>query len=168
MALGDDPALLVGVNQRGDRRNIETRLDPVAFEQLEDARHADAIAVLAPGEAPDRLAAVAQIAGLMIAVEGQRHRAARGARPLTRAQRASGAHPLDQLLPMRVRPLPGFEIGFRSGHGLSPGASAPTKRMLGAVERRDSNSRPSAPHDHTGGLPPIADRNFGGPTSQKS
>ena len=34
MALGDNPALFVGVEQRGDRRYVEARLDPIALEQL--------------------------------------------------------------------------------------------------------------------------------------
>ena len=117
VALGDDAALLVRVDQRGDRRHVERRLDAVAVEQFQDARHADPGAELAPGEPADRLAAVAQIAGLVIAVERQRDRAARAARPFARPQRPAGAHPVDQLAPVLLRPLPGFEIGFRSVHG---------------------------------------------------
>ena len=37
---GDDAALLVGVDQRRDRRHVECCLDAVAFEQFQDARHA--------------------------------------------------------------------------------------------------------------------------------
>ncbi len=82
VAFGDNPALLLGMQQRGHGRHVETRIDAVFFQKLQDARHADAVAVLAPGQAADRFAAVAQIAGLVVGVEGQRHCAARTARPL--------------------------------------------------------------------------------------
>src|SRR3954447_9512355 len=109
MALGDDAALLFRVDQRGDRGHVEGRLDPVTLQQLEDARHPDPIAELAPGEPADRFAALAQIAGLVIAVEGERDRATRPARPFARPQGLAGAHSVDQLTPMLLRPLPGFE-----------------------------------------------------------
>ena len=93
MPLGDDAALLVGVDQRRHRRDVERRLDAVALEQLQDARHRDPGAVLAPGHPPDRLAAVAQFVGFMIAVERQRDRAARAARPFARPQRSARRAP---------------------------------------------------------------------------
>src|SRR5689334_1070061 len=116
VTLGDDAALLVGMDQPDDRWNVERRLDAVPFEQFEDARHRDPRTVLAPGQPPDRLTAVAQLVGLMVAVERQRNRAPRTAGPFARPQKRPGAHPVDQPAPMLVRPLPRFAIGFRSAH----------------------------------------------------
>src|SRR5207248_8578510 len=90
MPFGDDPALLVWVEQRGDGGDVEAGLDPVLFQDLQNPRHTDPITVLAPCQAPDRLAAVAQIARLMVAVEGQRDGAPRAARPFGRSQLTSG------------------------------------------------------------------------------
>src|SRR6267154_3175006 len=137
VALGDDAALLVGVDQRGNGRDVKCRLDVIAFEQPEDARHAHPVAELAPGKPPDRLAAVAQIAGLMVAVEGQRDRAARPARPCRRAQRPSGPHPRDELAPMLLGPLPGFEIGFGGVHGLSLGDRGSKNGRSGEIRTHD-------------------------------
>src|SRR5262249_15138591 len=135
VSLGDDAALLIGMNERRHGRDVERRLDAVALEQLQDARHPDAIAVLPPGEPADRLAAVAQLIRLMVAVKGQRDRAARAARPARRAQRPPGAHPRHQLAPMLFRPLPGFAIGLGGvggAHGLSCDDAGP-REMVGAV-----------------------------------
>ena len=77
----DHAALLVRIGQGRDRRHVEGRLDVVALEHLQDARHADPVAVLAPGHAADRLAAVAELVGLVIRIEGQREGATRAARP---------------------------------------------------------------------------------------
>ncbi len=109
VTLGDDPALLLGVQQCRHRRHIKARLDPVLFEHLQNARHADPVAVLAPGEPPDRFPAVAQIGSLVVAVERQRHRAARAPRPFGGPQGPPGAHPVDQPAPMLLRPLPRFQ-----------------------------------------------------------
>src|SRR5205807_4390829 len=100
------PALLVGMQERGDRRYIERGRHAVALEQLEDARHADPVAELPPAHPAKRLAAIAQLVGLMIAVEGKRQRAARATLPALRAQRAPGAHVVDDTAPMLLRPLP--------------------------------------------------------------
>src|SRR5215469_1279 len=137
MALADDAALFVGVQQRRDRRYEKRRLDLVFVQELEDARHADPRAHLAPGEPADRLAALAQIAGLMIAVERQRHRAARAARPFRRPQRLAGAHPVDQLAPMRLRPLPRFEIRMRpfGAHEYSLRGEGMARREMVGAER---------------------------------
>ncbi|MNC85710.1 hypothetical protein D3C83_13220 [compost metagenome] len=120
VALGDDAALLVGMQQRGDRGHVKAGLHVVAPEQIEDARHPDPRAELAPGEPADRLAAFPQIAGFVVAVEGQGDRAARAAGPLLGPQRAARAHPVDQAAPMRLGPLPRFEIGFGSRHRCLP------------------------------------------------
>src|SRR5437016_14133622 len=109
---GDDAALLVGVNKRGDGGHIERRLHVIALKQLQDARHANPVAELPPGEPSDRLAAVAQVAGFMVAIERQRDGAARAAWPSRRTQGAAGPHPPNELSPMLLRPLPRFESGF--------------------------------------------------------
>src|SRR5271154_2540349 len=125
VAFGDNPALLVRVEQRGHRRHVKAGLDPVFFEHLQNSRHAHPAAILAPGEPADRVAAIAQIAGLVIAVERQGYRAARPARPLRRPQAAPGADTLDALAPLLLGPLPGFEIRFASVHAVFlVGASA--------------------------------------------
>ena len=69
VSLLDHPALLVRVEQGGDRRHVERCAGAVALEHLEDARHADAVAELAPAHPADRLATLAQLIGFMIAVE---------------------------------------------------------------------------------------------------
>src|SRR5215472_11188440 len=92
VALGDDAALLVGVEERGDGGDVEGRLDAVTPEDLQDARYADAVAELAPGEAADRLGAVAHLVRLMVAVEGERDGAARPVLPRFGAKRAAGAN----------------------------------------------------------------------------
>src|SRR5262249_32809413 len=79
-------------------------------------RDADPIAVLAPGQAADRFAAIAQVAGLVVGIERQRDRASRAARPLDRPQLASRPDAIDELAPMFLRPLPRFEIGIGSAH----------------------------------------------------
>ena len=109
VAFGDHPALLVGMEQRGDGRHIEGRRHVVFLQQLEDARHADPVAVLAPGHAADRLAALAQLVGFVIGVERDREGAARAVLPGLRPQRAAGAHLVDQLAPVLLRPLPGLQ-----------------------------------------------------------
>ena len=81
VAFGDDAALLVGIEQRGHGRHEEARFDVVPLQSVEDARHALAVAVLALRQPADRLAALAQLVGLVVGVERERHRAARAARP---------------------------------------------------------------------------------------
>ena len=112
MPFGHDPALLVGVEQRGDGGDIEARLDTVLFQDFQNPRYAYPIAVLAPRQAPDRLAAVAQIAGLVVAVEGQRDGAPRAARPFGRPQLTPGADAVDELAPVFLGPLPRFEVAL--------------------------------------------------------
>src|ERR1700730_8277639 len=118
MALGDHPALLVGMEQRGDRRHVEGRRRRMALENLEDARHALPVAELAPAHAAERLAALAQLVGLVVAVEGERERAARAVLPRRRAQAPPGAHVVDEAAPMLLRPLPRFQIASRFVHGV--------------------------------------------------
>ena len=69
VAFGHHPALLFGMEKCCHRGHIKRALDTVFFEQLEDSWYAYPIAELAPGQAPDRLAAVTQVAGLVITVE---------------------------------------------------------------------------------------------------
>src|SRR5262245_63247743 len=106
MALGDDASLLIRVEQRRDSRHVEGCLDPVTVEKLQNARYADAVAVLAPRHSANRFAAVAQVARLMVAVEGQGHRASRPAFPRLRSKASARPHLVDELAPMRFRPLP--------------------------------------------------------------
>src|SRR5437588_7158268 len=108
VAFGDHLALFVGMEQGGHRRHVERRRHVVFLHEPQDARHADAAAILAPGQAADRFATFAQGAGFMIAVERDREGAARAGLPGLRAQRAAGADVIDQLAPVFLRPLPGF------------------------------------------------------------
>src|ERR1700736_5033319 len=108
MALRHHPALLVGMQEGGDRRHVKGTLDPVPFQHVQDPRNASSIAVLTPRQAADRLTAVAQIACLVIAVERHSDRAAGAARPFGRPQPPSGADAVDQLAPMLLGPLPGL------------------------------------------------------------
>src|SRR5262249_47275000 len=117
MALGDDPALLVGMQQSHDRRNVESCADAEALEQCKDARHADARTVLAPAQPPDRLAAVAQLVGLVIGIEGERDRAACAVLPGFGPIGPAGADVADQFAPVFLRPLPRLELGNLLRHG---------------------------------------------------
>src|SRR5262249_18932434 len=65
------------------------------------------LAVLALRQPPDRLPAFAQLVGLVIGIERQRHRAARAAGPALRPQRPAGAHAADDAAPALLGPLPG-------------------------------------------------------------
>src|SRR5262249_54434083 len=118
VALGHDAALLVGMQQRGDPRHVKGRGHRMALQNLKDARHALAVAVLAPAHAAERFAALAQLVGLMIAVEGERERAARAVLPGGRPQRAPGAHVIDDAAPLFFRPLPRFEVMSGVVHGV--------------------------------------------------
>src|SRR6516225_11679248 len=100
MTLGDNAALLFGVKQRGYRRHVKGALDPILGEQIEDPWHADAVAELPPGQAPDRLASVSEIARLVIGVKRQGHRTTGAAWPLGRPQPAPSADAVDKLAPL--------------------------------------------------------------------
>src|SRR5262249_42249748 len=76
----------------------------------EDARHAPAVAVLALRQLADRAAAVAQLIGLVVGVEGERHRATRPALPRRGFQRTAGPHMIDDVAPARFGPLPGLHL----------------------------------------------------------
>src|SRR6202047_5600481 len=108
MALRHHPALLVGMQEGGDRRHVKRALDPMLFQHVQDPRHAYPIAVLTPRQAADRLTAVAQIACLVIAVERHSDRATGAARPFGRPQPQSCGGAVDQLAPMLLGPLPGL------------------------------------------------------------
>src|SRR5439155_11375622 len=108
VAFGGDAALLVGIEQRSDRRHEKTGSDIKFFQYLEDARHALAVAVLALREAADRFARFAQLVGLVVGVERQAHRAARAAGPARGAQRPPGAHAVHDAAPALFGPLPGM------------------------------------------------------------
>src|SRR4051812_39950578 len=106
VAFGNDAALLIRIEERGDGGHEEARLDVLSFQDLEDSGNALAISVLPLRQLADGLAAVAQLVRLMVGVEGERDRAARAAFPLRRPQRASGAHVVDERAPVRLGPLP--------------------------------------------------------------
>ena len=89
VALGHHAALLVGIEHGRDGRHVERRRDVVLLQQRQDARDAGAVAVLALAQAADRFAAFAQLAGLVVGIERERHGAARAVRPDARAA-ASG------------------------------------------------------------------------------
>src|SRR5437016_13837 len=118
MALGDDPPLLVRVEECCHRWHVERALDAVFGKQIENPRNPDPVAELAPGQATDRLAAIPQIAGLVVAVERQRDRAPRTAGPLGRPQPPPGADAVDELAPLFFRPLPRFEVHLGNAHAL--------------------------------------------------
>src|SRR3990167_8079149 len=82
-------------------------------EDLEDARGALARAELAPALAADGSAAVAQVVGLVVAVERQGHGERGAARPVVRRQSTSGPNPVDHMTPPGVRPAPGRQVLVR-------------------------------------------------------
>src|SRR5258708_36874816 len=117
VTLRDDAALLFRMQQSGHRWHVKACPDVVPFEQLQYPRHSHAIAILPPAQAPDRLAAVAQLAGLVIRVERKRHRAARIVLPRLRPPGLSGADTINNRSPLPFRPLPGFEHFLLRCHG---------------------------------------------------
>src|SRR5215468_8701420 len=110
MPFPDDTTLLVAIKQRDDARHIEGCRHRMLCEQFQDARHADAIAILSPRQSTDRFAAVAQFVRLVIGIEGKREGAARTTLPAVRTKAAAGADLVDETAPMLFRPLPGFEL----------------------------------------------------------
>src|SRR3989442_763965 len=112
VAFGDDAALLVGIEEGSHRRDEERGLYIRILQNRKNARHALPVAVLALREPADRLAAFAQLVGLVIGVERQRHRAARTVLPASRPQRPAGAHAVHDPAPALLRVLPGREVAF--------------------------------------------------------
>src|ERR1044072_931613 len=110
--LGDDAPLLVRIEQRTHGRYVEGRRHRVFSKQFQDARDADTIAVLPPRHAPDRLAAVAQLIGLMIGIERQRKTASRAALPGPGPIGLAGTDLVDQPAPVLLRPLPGLHLSL--------------------------------------------------------
>src|SRR5215472_8852496 len=116
MAFGHHPALLLGVEQCRHRRHIERALDTVFVEKVENPRHTHPVAELAPSQAPDRLAAITEVAGLVVAVERQCDSASRATRPFGRLQPPPGTNAVDEFAPLFLGPLPGFEVRLGNGH----------------------------------------------------
>ena len=139
VALGRDAALLVGMEHGRDRRHVEGRGHGVLLQQRQDARDAGAVAVLALAQAADRFAAFAQLAGLVIGVERDRHGAARAARPHVGPQRPAGAHALDDAAPALLGPLPGLLGLFRLGND---GRACRGHGFLLRLNRHPERSRP--------------------------
>src|SRR4030095_10075239 len=110
MALGDAGARLLGMEQGRDGRHVERRFHAVPVEQGADARYADPAAVFAPAQPADRLAAGAQLVGLMLGIERRRRGAARAVCPRGGPIALAGTHLLHQIAPMLLTPLPGFEL----------------------------------------------------------
>src|SRR6185312_5408319 len=111
MAFGDDASLLVAIEQGDDGGHVERRRHGMPCKQLQDARDADAIAILSPRHASDGFAPVAQLVGLVIGIERQREGASRATLPALRTIGAPGADLIDEAAPMRFRPLPGLHLG---------------------------------------------------------
>src|SRR5215472_15221589 len=113
-------------------------------EQIQDRGDADAIAILSPRHAPDRFAPVAQLVGLVIGIERQRERAARAALPARRTKAAASTDLVDEAAPVRLRPLPGFELGHVV-HDLPPDfvylVLASRQRAAGDRQRLPSDPR---------------------------
>ena len=160
VAVGNHPALFVGMQQRRDGRH-EERGAHVGFRQCrEDARDADPVAVLTPGHAPDRRAAVAQLVGLVVAVERQRNRAAGPTWPALWFQRSPRAHLVDTPAPFVLWPLPRFHRRISWMLRFMPvTASRPAARdgKRPAVKRRQPLAAPAVlpcnwqPRSGTGG-----------------
>src|SRR5262249_15328942 len=104
--------------------DVEAGPDAVLCQEAQDARHADPGAVLSPRHAPDRFAALAQLAGLVVGIERQCDSATGTARPFGRPQLSACAHPVLELASMRFRPLPRFKIGLWSVHFILLGICA--------------------------------------------
>ena len=104
-------AHLLGMQQRRHRGIEERRRHRLALQQLADARHGLAVAVLALADAHRAFVGVAQRDRLVIRVEADRHRAARAVRPGLRLQAASGAGTADDAPPGGLGPLPGLAFG---------------------------------------------------------
>jgi hypothetical protein len=113
VSVGSDVPLLVGMQEGNHGRHEEARSDVLAAEKPKDLRHSNPILELALGNPADRLAAIAKLAGFVIAVERKRHGAASPARPLARAQTSTGADLANDMAPLLLRPLPWFQPGFR-------------------------------------------------------
>jgi hypothetical protein len=109
VTLADDTPLLVGVDEGRHRRHVERGGDAVAGEEGQDAGHPDAVAVLPPAQPGDGLAAVTQLVGLVVGVEGQRDGAASAVRPLRGPEGPTSADVVHDGTPLLLRPLPGLD-----------------------------------------------------------
>jgi hypothetical protein len=69
VAFGDHAPLLIGMEQCHDGRHEKARLHIAAGQDIQDARNALAIAVLALRQFADRFAAVTQLVRFMVRVE---------------------------------------------------------------------------------------------------
>src|SRR5262249_3048507 len=154
VALAHDATLLVGVDQSRHRRDVEGGGDVVAGEEGQDARHADAVAVLAPAEPTDGGAAIAQLVGLVVGVEGQRDGAARAARPFRGPERPAGTDMVDDGTPLLLWPLPGLNSYRIVRHRVlldAPASHHARSRderlgtLLESVKARDTGAKPRRP-----------------------
>src|SRR5205823_13601378 len=96
------------IYQRRDRGQVEAGGHSVAAKNVEDARHAPAVAVLALRELADGAAAVTQLVGFVVGVEREGDRAARAVLPGRGLERSPGPHVIDDAAPVGLRPLPGL------------------------------------------------------------
>ncbi len=133
VALGGDAPLLVRIEKRGHRRHEEGCLH--IPQDGQDARHALAIPVLPLGKPADRLAAFAQLVGLVVGVERERYRAARAAVPGLRTQRLPGAHAVHDLAPALLGVLPRLQAAFvfHCGNGGMKSSTPRAIAMLSAI-----------------------------------
>ncbi|MNE63019.1 hypothetical protein D3C80_1583430 [compost metagenome] len=102
--------LLVRIEQGGDGRYEEGRRNRGGGKRFENTRHALAIAILALRHAADGFAAVAQLIGLVVAIERKCHGATRAALPGLRLQRPARANLLDLAAPGPFFPFPWFHM----------------------------------------------------------
>ena len=139
--LRDHPALLVGMQYGDHRRHEEGRRYAVAFQKVQNPRHAGARAVLALAELARRALGPAQGLRLVVGVEGQRNRAARPAGPGRRLERPAGPHLLHDRPPVGLLPFPGFRLVRHAGpfmlaHGRCPPLSgfAPSQHSIDGAD----------------------------------
>src|SRR5262249_41355306 len=90
-----------------------------------------AIAVLPLRQLADGGAAVTQLGGLVVGIEGERDRAARAVVPRFGLQCPAGPHMIDDAAPVLFRPLPGLH-GGRGVHFLRPSIRRAISRAVSA------------------------------------
>jgi len=69
VAVADDALCLFRMQKRSDRGDEERGRHAMFAQHVKNARHARPATVLAPTEAADRLSALAQLAGFVVAIE---------------------------------------------------------------------------------------------------
>ena len=124
------------MQHRGDGGDEERGRQGVSIEQPENPGHADAGAVFTLTELARRTLATAQRQGLVIRVEGERHRATGAVGPNRGLERAARAHLLDNWAQAVFGPGPRL---FGVGIG-GPGHRRILKSSIGGPQSDDSYS----------------------------